>query len=140
MARRDLVELGENGLLDLHLLGDRLDDEVDLAEALVLGGARDQPEDLLGAGSACSCGDLLLVDQARELALGNLARLGQPSVHEVLLDVLHATGTSAEAITWAISPPIVPAPSTAALNTNMHTPQGRDEPSLRGAERSAPGG
>src|ERR671936_3077023 len=29
------------------------------------------------------------------------------------------TGTSAEAITWAISPPIVPAPSTAALNTNI---------------------
>ncbi len=32
---------------------------------------------------------------------------------------LSTTGTSAEAITWAISPPIVPAPSTAALNTNM---------------------
>ena len=47
---RDLVELGEDGLLDLHPLGDRLDDEVDVAEALVLGGAGDQPEDLLRAG------------------------------------------------------------------------------------------
>src|SRR2546423_13396644 len=29
------------------------------------------------------------------------------------------TSTSADASTWAISPPIVPAPTTAALNTNM---------------------
>src|SRR5689334_20727645 len=31
---------------------------------------------------------------------------------------LSTTGTSALAIAWAISPPIVPAPTTAALNTN----------------------
>jgi hypothetical protein len=29
------------------------------------------------------------------------------------------TGTSAAAITWAISPPIVPPPSTAALKMNI---------------------
>src|SRR5262249_13234849 len=32
---------------------------------------------------------------------------------------LSRTGTSADAITWAISPPMTPAPTTAALNTNM---------------------
>ena len=32
---------------------------------------------------------------------------------------LTTTGMSALAITWAISPPIVPPPSTAALKTNM---------------------
>src|SRR4051794_41021521 len=32
---------------------------------------------------------------------------------------LSTTGMSAAAITWAISPPMVPAPTTAALNTNM---------------------
>src|SRR3954453_18159275 len=35
---------------------------------------------------------------------------------------------SADAITWAISPPIVPAPTTAALNTNKVPPV----PELRG--------
>ena len=83
-----LVELGEHGLLDLHLLGDRLDDEVDLAEALVLGGAGDQPEDLLQAGVRLLLGDLLLPHQAGELTLGHLARLLQPGVDELLLDVL----------------------------------------------------
>ena len=84
-----LVELGEDGLLDLHPLGDRLDDEVDVAEALVLGGARDQPEDLLATRVGLLLGDLLLLHQAGELALGHLARLGQPRVDELLLDVLH---------------------------------------------------
>src|SRR3954452_26174 len=32
---------------------------------------------------------------------------------------LSRTGTSADAITWAISPPMTPAPTTAALKTNM---------------------
>src|SRR3954469_22074723 len=32
---------------------------------------------------------------------------------------LSTTGTSADAMTWAISPPMVPAPTTAALNTNI---------------------
>src|SRR6185436_6877909 len=32
---------------------------------------------------------------------------------------LSRTGTSAAAITWAISPPMTPAPTTAALKTNM---------------------
>src|SRR3954466_3893975 len=35
---------------------------------------------------------------------------------------LSTTGTSALAIAWAISPPIVPAPTTAALNTNKRFP------------------
>ena len=49
MPGRLLVELGEHRLLDLHPLGHRLDHEVDVAEALVLGGAADQAEDLLAA-------------------------------------------------------------------------------------------
>src|SRR4051812_16085456 len=35
------------------------------------------------------------------------------------------TSTPAAAQTWAISPPIVPAPTTAALNTNMNPPKWR---------------
>ena len=47
MARGDRVELGEDGLLDLHALGHGLDHEVDVAEALVVGRAGDAAEDLL---------------------------------------------------------------------------------------------
>ena len=47
VAGGDRVELAEDGLLDLHALGHRLDDEVDIAEALVAGGAGDAPDDLL---------------------------------------------------------------------------------------------
>src|SRR3954451_2712164 len=36
---------------------------------------------------------------------------------------LRTTGMPAAAITWAISPPMVPAPTTAALKTNMRVPQ-----------------
>src|SRR3954451_22582466 len=43
------------------------------------------------------------------------------------------TSTSAEASTWAISPPMVPAPTTAALNTNIWSSSEGD-----GARRQGP--
>ena len=68
MARRERVELGEDGLLDRHPLGHGLDDEVDVAEALVLGRAVDAPEDLGRLRVGLLLGDLLLVDEVAELA------------------------------------------------------------------------
>ena len=88
MAGRDLVELGEHGLLDLHPLRHGLDHEVDVAEALVVGGAGDAARDLLELGVGLLLGDLLLGDEPGELALGDLAGLLQPGVDELLLDVL----------------------------------------------------
>ena len=75
MPGRDLVELGEHGLLDLHPLGHGLDHEVDVAEALVVGRARDAPEELLALGVGLLLGDLLLADEDAELGLGDLAGL-----------------------------------------------------------------
>src|SRR3712207_5685051 len=47
---------------------------------------------------------------------------------------LSTTGTPAAAMTWAISPPMTPAPTTAALNTNIARgiPSGVLAPSLAG--------
>src|SRR5215210_7893961 len=45
---------------------------------------------------------------------------------------LSTTGTSAAAIACAISPPIVPAPTTAALKTNKLTLRGFREPERPG--------
>ena len=44
--------------------------------------------------SACLLGDLLLGDQAAELALGDLAGLVQAQVHELLIDVLEDDGNA----------------------------------------------
>ena len=67
MAGGRLVELAVDGLLDLHPLGDGLDHEVDVAELLVGGGARDQPHDLVEAGIRLLLGELLLGDEPVEL-------------------------------------------------------------------------
>ena len=88
MAGRDLVELAEHRLLDLHPLGHGLDHEVHVAEALVLGGAGDAAGDLLELGVGLLLGDLLLADQAGELALGDLAGLVEPGLDELVLHVL----------------------------------------------------
>ena len=66
---RDGVELGEDGLLDLHALGHGLDDEVDVAEALVGGRAVDAPDDLLDLRRGLLLGELALLDQLADLAL-----------------------------------------------------------------------
>ena len=89
MARSDGVELGKDRLLDLHLLGDGLDDEVDVAELLaVLGGAVDAPEQGLPLLVGLLLGDLLLGHQAAELALRDLTGLLEALVDELLVDVL----------------------------------------------------
>ena len=88
MAGGDGVELAEHGLLDFHLLGHGLDHEIDVAEAFVLGGAVDEAHRFLQLGVGLLLGDLLLLDQAGELTLGDFAGLLEPSVHELLVHVL----------------------------------------------------
>ena len=85
---RDRVELGVDLLLDLHLLRRRLDHEVDVAEGVVGGRALDQAHDLLEPGVGLLLGQLLLLHQPVELALGHLARLLEAVVDELLVDVL----------------------------------------------------
>ena len=82
------IELAEDGLLDLDLLRHRLDHEVDVAELLVGRGAGDLAHHLGEAGVGLLLGQLLLLDQARELALGDGPRLLQSGVDELLVDVL----------------------------------------------------
>src|SRR5215210_1875319 len=86
------VEVGEDLVLDLHLLRDGLDDEVDVAEAVVLRRAGDQPERVLELGVGLFLGQLLLLDQLGGLALGDLACLLEALVHEFLFDVLEEDG------------------------------------------------
>ena len=92
VPRRGGVELAEDRLLDLHLLGHRLDDEVDVGEVLVAGRAGDQPHHLGEPGVGLLLGQLLLLDQAAELALGHRARLLDGGVDELLVDVLDYDG------------------------------------------------
>ena len=89
---RDLVELGEHPRLEVHPLGDGLDHEVDVAEAVVVGRAGDPAHDLLELAVGLLLGDLLLLDEAGELALGDLACLLQADVDELLVDVLQDDG------------------------------------------------
>lgn len=74
MARRHRVELTEHCLLELHALGHRLDDEVDLAEALIGRRGGDELQD--------------------HRILSHLARAGQPRVDEALIDVLEQDGNA----------------------------------------------
>ena len=92
VPRRGGVELGEHLLLDLHLLRHRLDHEVDVAKALVGGRAGDAPERLLELGLRLLGGQLAALDEFVELALGDVARLLQAGLHELLVDVLEHHG------------------------------------------------
>ena len=92
VAGRGRVEVGEDLVLDRHLLRHRLDDEVDVAEVVVVGGAGDQPERVLELGVGLLLRDLLLLDQLGDLALGDLAGLLEALVHEFLFDVLEEDG------------------------------------------------
>ena len=91
-AGRDLVELAEDRLLDLDLLRHRLDHEVDVGEAVVGSRAGDQAGDQLEALVGLLLGHLLLLHQAVELALGDVVRLLERVVDELLLDVLDDDG------------------------------------------------
>jgi len=82
------VQLGEHGALDLHALRRRLDDEVDVAEVGVVERAVDATHDLIEAGVGLLLGHFLLGDEPVEAGLGQLARLVEAVVDELLLDVL----------------------------------------------------
>src|SRR3954453_2627521 len=58
--------------------------------------------------------------------------LSRPTSTNFWSTSLRTTGMPAAAMTWAISPPIVPAPTTAALKTNM-----RFQDSFGGLEKPA---
>ena len=88
MAGRHLVELGEDRLLDLHPLGGGLDDEVDVAERAVVGGPLDPAHRLGEPLLGLLRGELLLLDELVEPALGDLAGLLQAMVDELHVDVL----------------------------------------------------
>jgi hypothetical protein len=105
-------------VLDLHALRHGLDDEVDVAERVVARRAGDAPERALDLLAACSA-SRGPSHELGGLALGDRAGLLEALVDERWSTSLRTTGTSAAAMTWAISPPITPAPTTAALKTNM---------------------
>jgi hypothetical protein len=86
------VELREHVLLDLDLLGHRLDHEVDLAEAAVGGGALDAADHLIHLRLCLLVGEPAFLDQFARLALGDRARLREPSLHERVVDVLEHDG------------------------------------------------
>jgi hypothetical protein len=88
VAGRDRVELAEDALLDLHLLGHGLDHEVHVTETVVARGAGDPAHYLVDLCVGLFLGDLLLLHQAAHLAGGHVARLVEPVVDEVLVDVL----------------------------------------------------
>ena len=92
MAGGDRVELGEDGLLDGHLLRDRFDHEVDVTELVVRGGAGDQRHDFGEAGVSLLLGQLLLLDEAAELARRDVADLLDCVVYELLVNVLDYYG------------------------------------------------
>jgi hypothetical protein len=87
-AGRRGVELGEDGLLDLHALGHGFDDEIDVTEPVVGRRAGDPAHELVDGGRSLLVGELALLDQAGDLALGHRAGFGEPRVDELLLDVL----------------------------------------------------
>ena len=92
MPGSDHVELVEDRLLHLHFLGHGLDHEVDVAETVVLGRSLDPADDLLELLVGLLLGDLLLLDEAPELTLADLAGLLEPLVDELLLHVLEGDG------------------------------------------------
>jgi hypothetical protein len=85
---RRRVELGEDVLLDLHLLGHGLDDEVHVAEARVGGRAVDASDDLVDLRLALLLGEPAFLDEFARLALRHRARLRETGLHERIVDVL----------------------------------------------------
>ena len=93
MTGGDRVELGENCLLDRHLLRDRFDHEVDVAELVIGDGSGDVGQDLGQAGVCLLLGDLLLLDLAAELAGSDVLDFFDCVVDELLVDVLDYDGS-----------------------------------------------
>src|SRR5687767_3965044 len=71
--------------------------------------------------SACSCVIFCLLTRLPSCAAVTSRAFFRPSSTNSGSTSFSTTGMPAEAMTWAISPPIVPAPTTAALNTNTLT-------------------
>ena len=86
------VKLGEDGLLDLHALGHRLDHEVDVAEAGIRRGAGDAPHDLLRLRLGILGGEPAALDEFCDLSLGDVARLLHARLYELVVDVLERHG------------------------------------------------
>ncbi len=84
MPGRDGVEVLEDGPLDLHPLGDGLDDEVDVAEALVLGRPVDAVDDARDLGVGRLLVELAALDELLDLPGRDLARLGEPGLDELV--------------------------------------------------------
>ena len=94
MPRGDRVELAEDGMLDRDALRHGLDDEVDVAEVLVGGGAADAPDDLLHLGRCLLLGQAPLLDEALDLSLRDVARLVETGLDELVPDVLEHHGNA----------------------------------------------
>ena len=88
MSGHRRVELCEDVLLDLHLLGHSLDDEVGLAKARVGDRAADPSQHLLELGLRLLGAQLLALHEPVELAPGDVSRLLQARLHQLLVDVL----------------------------------------------------
>ena len=78
-----------------------------------------RPSDLVELAVGVGLVDLLLGDQTGSWAWVTSRALVRPWSTNSCLTSLRTTGMPAEATTWAISPPMVPAPTTAALKTNI---------------------
>ena len=92
MPRGDRVELAEDGMLDRDALGHGLDDEVDVAEGLIGRGAVDAPDDLLDVRRGLLVAEPALLHQPGDLAPGDLARLVEAGLDELVPDVLEHDG------------------------------------------------
>ena len=119
--------------LTLEPLRHRLDHEVDVAEAVVGRRAGDQADDPLDLGAGRLLGELALGDELGRRLLDSTSRAcASPASTSVSSASLSRTGMPAAAIAWASSPPMAPAPTTAALNTNMPAdPSDRARPRAR---------
>src|SRR4051812_20883928 len=69
--------------------------------------------------SACSWVIFSLETSRESCACVTSRAFSSPTSTNFWSTSLSTTGTSAAAMTWAISPPMVPAPTTAALKTNI---------------------
>src|SRR4051812_14644993 len=77
------------------------------------------PSTRSACASACACDSLPFSTSFAVWRAVTSRAFSRPASTNFRSTSLSRTGTSADAITWAISPPITPAPTTAALNTNM---------------------
>src|SRR3954465_4032584 len=78
-----------------------------------------RPSTLATCSSPCSCVIFSFFTRRPTWASVTCFAFSRPASTNFWSTSFRTTSTSADASTWAISPPIVPAPTTAALNTNI---------------------